>query len=240
MGLYDEELFQRYKDFITLGNTLYTYFDSGAGAAAGYPSDWKDRFLDPALVAVVGTEVEYKQDLQKVYNVDVWTDTWRDIAQSQLIDPTTGKAFTFIVLNALLDTAYGQDNTRPGYSSNQKRYSFLQSRRVFRYQPGRISGFTFGLRSSIEPRTGVILEWGISNPTDQYVFRIVAGQLSIIRRSTIPLETDVLVRNGLTIKTKPVTSGNPLDDEDIGLSDKDTLKQTFKWKWSFWLEYSTR
>ena len=216
VGLYDENLFQRYKDFITLGNTLYTYFDSGAGAGAGYPSDWKDRFLDPALVAVVGTEVEYKQGFAAgFYNVDVWTDTWRDIAQSQLTDPTTGKAFTFIVLNSLLNTAYGQDNTRPGYGSSQKRYSFLQSRRVFRYQPGRISGFTFGLRSSIEPRTGVILEWGISNPTDQYVFRIVAGQLSIIRRSTIPLETDVLVRNGLTIadQTK-ISSGNPLDDEE--------------------------
>lgn len=216
IGLYNAELFQRYKDFITLGNTLYTYFDSGDGASAGYPADWKDRFLDPNLVAVVGTDVEYKQGFEAgYYNVDVWTDTWRDIVQSQLTDPTDGKSFTFIKLNALLGTAYGQDNTRPGYVSGQTRYAFLQSRRVFRYQPGRISGFTFGLRSSIEPRTGVILEWGISNPTDQYVFRINAGQISIIRRSTIPLETDVLVRNGLTIADQTqIASGNPLDDRE--------------------------
>jgi hypothetical protein len=214
IGLYSEELFQRYKDFIILGNTLFTYFDSGDGASAGYPADWKDRFLDPNLVSVVGTDVEYKQGFQAgYYNVDVWTDTWRDIVQSQLIDPTDQKAFTFIKLNALLGTAYGQDNTRPGYRSDQKRYSFLQSRRVFRYQPGRISGFTFGLRSSIEPRTGVTLEWGISNPTDQYVFQIDAGQISIIRRSTIPLETDVLVRNGLSITDQnELSDGNPFDD----------------------------
>ena len=165
-------------------------------------------------MAVVGTEVEYKQGFAAgFYNIDVWTDTWRDIAQSQLTDPTTGKAFNFIVLNSLLDTAYGQDNTRPGYGSNQKRYAYLQSRRVFRYQPGRISGFTFGLRSSVEPREGAILEWGIKNPTDQYVFRIVAGQLSIIRRSTVPLSSDVLARNGLTITDQEeISSGNPFDE----------------------------
>ena len=215
LGLYNADAFDRYKDFIRLGNQLYTYFDSGAGAAAGYPSDWKDNFLDPALVTVEGTEVVYRQGVDAgFYLVDVWTDIWRDIVQSQLIDPTTGKAFTFITLNALLNTAYGQDNTRPGYSSSQKRFAFLQSRRVFRYQPGRISGFTFGLRSSIEPIPGAILEWGISNPTDQYVFRIDSGQLSIIRRSTIPLETDVLVRNGLSISDQTrVSSGNPLDSE---------------------------
>ena len=66
-----------------------------------------------------------------------------------------------------------------------------------RYQPGRISGFTFGLRSSTEPVSGIALEWGIANATDQYVFKIYAGQLSIVRRSTVPLSTEVLVRNGL-------------------------------------------
>ena len=44
---------------------------------------------------------------------------------------------------------------------------------------------------------GVALEWGIANSTDQYVFKIYGGQLSIVRRSTVPLSTEVLVRNGL-------------------------------------------
>ena len=215
LGLYNQLLYEAYKDFVELGNKLYTYFTSGAGASAGYPSDWAERFLDPAKVTVTGTEVNYIAGINAgFYLIDVWTDTWRDIAQSQLIDPTTNEAFTFIKLNALLNTSYTSLNTKPGYSSNQKRYAYLQSRRVFRYQPGRISGFTFGLRSSIEPRTGVILDCGIANPTDQYVFRIEAGQLSIVRRSTIPLETDVLVRNGLTIADQEkVGSGNPRDSQ---------------------------
>ena len=221
LGLYNAEFFQAYKDFITLGNELYTYFDTGAGSTAGYPADWKDRFLDPSLVTVSGIDVDYIAGIDAgFYLVDIWTDTWRDIAQTQLTDPTDGKAFTFIKLNGLLNSAYTSLNTKPGYVSSQKRYAFLQSRRVFRYQPGRISGFTFGLRSSIEPRTGVILEWGISNPTDQYVFRIIAGQLSIVRRSTLPLETDVLVRNGLTITDQQrVGSGNPVDPEEYWTID---------------------
>ena len=74
--------------------------------------------------------------------------------------------------DAIAAKNYDSTNTRPGYSSTRTKYAFMQSRRVFRYQPGRISGFTFGLRSSTEPVTGATLEWGISNPTDQYVFRI--------------------------------------------------------------------
>ena len=58
------------------------------------------------------------------------------------------------------------------------------------------------------------MEWGIANPTDQYIFQIDAGQLSIIRRSTVPLETSVLERNGLTIADQEqVVSGDPTDSE---------------------------
>ena len=34
-------------------------------------------------------------------------------------------------------------------------------------------------------------EWGIANKTDQYMFKIYAGQLSIVRRSTILLSDSV-------------------------------------------------
>ena len=62
------------------------------------------------------------------------------------------------------------------------------------------------------------MEWGIANPTDQYIFQIDAGQLSIIRRSTVPLETSVLERNGLTIADQEqVVGGDPTDSENIGL-----------------------
>ena len=110
---------------------------------------------------------------------------------------------------------YDSTSTRPGYSDRYRKYSYLQSRRVFRYQPGRISGFTFGLRSSVEPVTGITLEWGIANNSDQYIFQIDAGQFYIIRRSTIPLEPAVLIRNGLTSQdqSKPIPSGDPFDGE---------------------------
>ena len=215
-GLYSQDAHQKYKDFVTLGNQLYNYFDSGDGASLGYPADWKDKFLNPNTATIVGLDVGYPQGFQSgFYNVDIWTDTWRDISQSQLTDPVTAETFNFARVNALLGSSYASDNTRPGYTSNQKRYAYLQSRRVFRYQPGRISGFTFGLRSSVEPREGAILEWGVKNPTDQYVFRIVAGQLSIVRRSTVPLSSDVLARNGLSITDQEENpSGNPFDSKE--------------------------
>ena len=124
---------------------------------------------------------------------------------------------------------YDSGNTRPGYYTNYRRYSVLQSRRVFRYQPGRISGFTFGSRASTEPVSGMTNEWGIANKTDQYIFKIYAGQLSIVRRSTIPLSNSVLVRNGLdpsttlsvningtsynTVQPK-IASGDPYDEQE--------------------------
>ncbi|BCV04910.1 MAG: hypothetical protein CM15mV94_090 [uncultured marine virus] len=125
------------------------------------------------------------------------TDTWREIKQGiSLLDPTTQEFVSFGTIGTLLGVI-SQIVIQLGYATDNKRYSFLQSRRVFRYQPGRISGFTFGLRSSVEKVSGVKLEWGIANETDQYMFKIFEGNLSIIRRSTVKLENSVLTRNGL-------------------------------------------
>ena len=160
LGYYNALLFNRYLRFIQLGNRLYEYFDG----KAGYPTDWKDNFLDPAKVFVQAGDVEYAAGFADSFAlVDTWTDTWRKMRDSLLIDPTDNTQFTFGVANELgLDgSPYGSADTRPGYSDGDRRYSFLQSRRVFRYQPGRISGFTFGLRSSVEPVSGITLS-GVS------------------------------------------------------------------------------
>jgi hypothetical protein len=72
----------------------------------------------------------------------------------------------------------------------------LTSIRAFRYQPGRISGFTYGVRISEEGAgPGSVLEWGVENYTDGYFFRLKDGtDFSIVRRSTIPLgETDLFI-----------------------------------------------
>jgi hypothetical protein len=65
----------------------------------------------------------------------------------------------------------------------------LTSTRAFRYQPGRISGFTYGVRVSDEGAgPGSVLEWGVENYTDGYFFRLKDGtDFAIVRRSTIPL-----------------------------------------------------
>lgn len=75
----------------------------------------------------------------------------------------------------------------------------MTSARAFRYQPGRISGFTYGVRVSEEGAgPGSILEFGVENYTDGYFFRLKDGtDFSIVRRSTIPLgETDLFIDAG--------------------------------------------
>lgn len=210
VGLYNADLFQQYLNFIDMGNELYNL------SWVGYPSSWKEKFLPSGFVKVQSGDVNYGENINDSFaKVDIWTDTWRDIKDSILVDPTTNLPFTFAKVNSLIiGKTYTSTSTRPGYSNSNQRYAYLQSRRVFRYQPGRISGFTFGLRSSTEAVTGINLEWGIANPTDQYVFRINAGQFSIVRRSTVPLEPAVLIRNGLTLQDQTnIPSGDPFDSE---------------------------
>ena len=217
LGLYNKDLFQQYLNFIQLGNILHNYFNTGAGASLGYSDSWKERFLPSGFATPLSGDVNYAAGIENAFaRIDTWTDMWRDIKDGNLVDPVnTDQKFNFAKVNQITSPAvYTSDSTRPGYSDSNQRFAYLQSRRVFRYQPGRISGFTFGLRSSTEAVTGITLEWGIANPTDQYVFRIDAGQFSIVRRSTIPLSTQVLVRNGLTSTDQTrIASGNPLDSE---------------------------
>lgn len=73
----------------------------------------------------------------------------------------------------------------------------LTSIRAFRYQPGRISAFTYGVRVSEEGAgPGSLLEWGVENYTDGYFFRLQDGtDFSVVRRSTVPLgQTDLFTQ----------------------------------------------
>ena len=216
-GRYQENRFEQYINFINLGNDLYDYFNEGAGSF--YPSEWKDKFLPREFASVSfasfpSGDVIYSEDLDlSLSKIDIWTETWRDISDNQLKDPVTNEDFNFSKINSIFNNPnYGGSTTRPGYSSTATLFSYLQSRKSFRYQPGRISGFTFGVRSSVEAKSGFVLEWGIANETDQYVFRIDAGQFSIVRRSTFPLGASVLERNGLTANDEKFeASGEPYD-----------------------------
>ena len=108
----------------------------------------------------------------------------------------------------------------------------LKSIRSFRYQPGRISGFTYGVKvSEIGAGPGTVLEFGIENDTDSYMFRLSNGDnFSIVRKSTVPLEetrflesaayaenTKTVIRNGTqqyeTVIEQKIMNGDPLGGE---------------------------
>ena len=188
LGLYNATLFQQYENFIRLGNLAYQLFTE---KLSGYPASWSSRFLNPADVTIDGSgniiytklsgkESDFSYSFQKI---DEWTDTWRAIGEGKsLLNPVTNQYLSFGELVNLLGengltNIYDGSNTRPGYYTSYRRYAAIQSRRVFRYQPGRISGFTFGLRSSTEPVSGIALEWGIANATDQYVFKNICRSI---------------------------------------------------------------
>lgn len=86
-----------------------------------------------------------------------------------------------------------------GFRESRYAVQTLTSVRAFRYQPGRISGFTYGVRVSEEGAgPGTILEFGVENYSDGYFFRLKDGtDFSIVRRSTVPLgETDLFTEAG--------------------------------------------
>ena len=130
----------------------------------------------------------------------------------------------------------------------------ISSVRSFRYQPGRISGFTYGSKASeIGAGPGTTIEWGVENDTDGYFFRLADGaDFQIVRRSIIPLEetqfledagyfgnsTKIVTRNGYkqyeTIIEQKNMNGDALNGEgDSGyILDPDTVtmyKIEFGW-----------
>ncbi len=119
-----------------------------------------------------------------------------------------------------LPTLGNQIGGRQGISSEVT----LKSNRAFRYQPGRISGFTFGVRlSEIGAGPGTILEFGAENDTDSYMFRLTNGSnLSVVRKSTIPLNSPTektILANGITqyetVIEQNVMNGDPLSGAGV-------------------------
>jgi hypothetical protein len=80
------------------------------------------------------------------------------------------------------------DNTGrfPGGYSNGVMTSAWESKRAFRYQPGRVTGFTLGVRMSTQSdNEGEIIKWGCRNDYgDGYFFQLEKGtDLYIVRTS---------------------------------------------------------
>ena len=102
-----------------------------------------------------------------------------------------------------LPTTENKIGGSPGVSSEIT----IKSIRAFRYQPGRISGFTYGSKASeIGAGPGTTIEWGVENDTDAYFFRLRDGaDFTIVRRSIIPLEeTNFLADSGYAENTRRI------------------------------------
>lgn len=182
---YSVAQWERYFNFINLGNELYQQY------VGSYPDFANKNFLSSEIVSTLDGDVEYPVDEQAGYDaIEKWCQAWMNMRDSLLLDPQTNKPLRFPI-------GYDATNTRPGAGSSNRFFGLLQSKKAYRYQPGRISGFTYGFRCSRdEASLDNIIEWGIGNPTDEYVFQVRGPQFNIVRRSTVRLPVDVLVRMG--------------------------------------------
>jgi hypothetical protein len=161
-------------------------------------------------------DVKYGQvDLQDSFDaIERWTSFYDKIAAGtdqypqmpqDLIDAEAGAEQIALVgykgfaEYGLIRAFVTSTDTRPGGLSNVTYYGILQSKRSFRYQPGRASGFTFGARMVAgDPNsTAQIAEWGCSNDTDEYMFQLKGSEFNIVRRSTVRMPNELLERQGL-------------------------------------------
>jgi len=151
-------------------------------------------------------DVVYKTDTtQPAFDaIERWTSFYDKIRDNTAVFPellgseTTDYTLTdqYKAIRSFLST---RDYALPGQSSTAENFAILQSEKAFRYQPGRASGFTFGSRMDPgDPNsTANTIEWGCSNDTDEYMFQLKGSQFSIVRRSIIPMPTELLERQGL-------------------------------------------
>ena len=97
----------------------------------------------------------------------------------------------------------------PGYpwpEDDKGEEIILQTKETYRYQPGRISGFTFGTKADIVSSDGgTQVEWGVENDTDAYLFRLSGSALSIVRKSTVPLSSQFLIDENLVGRQKTLS-----------------------------------
>ena len=212
-GLYNETLYENYVRFFLLGRALYDYYFNMENEALEKFA--VDNFLPPETGiydTAVGEIVYNPNSIDDAFTeIEKWTLAWIKIRDKQLYLPN-GVTLEFEDINDILgippEAAYNNTNTRPGYSSTVGYYGQIQSKKAFRYQPGKVSGFTFGLRcSSDKASLDNIIEWGCANDTDEYMFQVRGTDFNIVRRSTIPLPEKNLTDMGLVKEDQtPYTS----------------------------------
>jgi len=117
----------------------------------------------------------------------------------------------------------------PGGATNGTMTTFWESKRAFRYQPGRVTGFTLGVRMSTQSGDeGEIIQWGCRNSYgDGYFFQLEKGTALSIVRTSPDLGTLVVPReewNGDKLQVGEGVTGWGLD-----LSRVTMFKIEFSW-----------
>lgn len=232
VGLFNPTLFPQYINFIAAGRILYDlYSDAGFGTFAeqyflpGYVKivDESNRNITGFSVNSEGVflglglahDIEYTtigtMKFAEVFNqIEKWTLAYQDILNEELDWPDADFQKLNLTRNIVNGVLRAQFNIRPGYSDTQKTWAAIESKEAFRYQPGRISGFTFGSRFNNDPSSpDTAIEWGISNETDEYLFQLKGADFNIIRRSTVPLSDDLIERMGLDPQAQKYITERP-------------------------------
>ena len=137
---------------------------------------------------------------------------------SRFLNPPQGSGYLEFPQYRKLEQYADSGFLRPGGVSNLEYYGILQSKKTFRYQPGRVSGFTFGTRIvTNELSTDTTVEWGVSNSTDEYMFQLKGSRFAIVRRSTIQMPNELLERQGLTAQHQ---SSEPVVLKGVGNTER--------------------
>jgi hypothetical protein len=219
-----DPVFRQYMNFIALGRWFYNEFKDAnfdfaekffLGPNAANVVDRDDNIMEYDLDTETYSEAVLSQNgdffdvtygeeqLQDSFDaIERWTYFFDKLKANEEIYPdpvSIGELpFKSKIENYSKIRSFCTQECRPGGFSGGQQIGILESKRAFRYQPGRASGFTFGARMNSDPiSTASILEWGCSNETDEYMFQLRGSQFNIVRRSTIKMPDELLTRQGL-------------------------------------------
>lgn len=247
-GVYNAQLHDRYMNFIAIGKILFDLFKDQylAYAEQNFISDRiqivdegdnnivpidKDGLIlqDSVVVGINGAQdfykVDYGDDEDLAYReIESFTKVFQKIQNNtiafpeldQIVEGKYENTEEFQALRAFINA--GQ--ARPGYYSNEIRFGILESNESFRYQPGRISGFTFGIRMKNNPASSSsVIEWGAANDTDQYVFQLKGTEFNIVRRSVLPFSDELLERQGLRVTDQQLVFPYTVENNNTVITD---------------------
>jgi hypothetical protein len=139
------------------------------------------------------------------------------------------QAYTFPPPTSFVYTVDDNSGRFPGGNTNGVMTASWESKRAFRYQPGRVTGFTLGVRMSVQSGDeGEVIQWGCRNSYgDGYFFRLEKGTALSIVRTSPDLGTLVVPReewNGDKLQVGEGRTGWGLD-----LSKVTMFKIEFSW-----------